>query len=230
MAPDGYLLFPKQYLVLSEGSLAVQMQYPISTNIEHCLEMSNIPSMNISGDLVVLADTGFHILDRLVYLPTWHFPLLQNTKGVSLERIDFNRNTQDATNWHSASENCGYGTPTKQNSQFNAGGEGEGEVEIVQQIFSPDGDGNNDVVNIDYNFTEPGLVASIIIFDARGRLVRNLIHSELLGTESGTFSWDGIMDDRTKARVGAYIIYFETFSVAGKVKKYKRSCVLAAKF
>jgi len=230
VAPDGYLLFPKQYLVLSEGSLAVQMQYPISTNIEHCLEMSNIPSMNISGDLVVLADTGFHILDRLVYLPTWHFPLLQNTKGVSLERIDFNRNTQDATNWHSASENCGYGTPTKQNSQFNAGGEGEGEVEIVQQIFSPDGDGNNDVVNIDYNFTEPGLVASIIIFDARGRLVRNLIHSELLGTESGTFSWDGIMDDRTKARVGAYIIYFETFSVDGKVKKYKRSCVLAAKF
>lgn len=135
VAPDGYLLFPKQYLVLSEGSLAVQTQYPISTNIEHCLEMSNIPSMNISGDLVVLADTGFHILDRLVYLPTWHFPLLQNTKGVSLERIDFNRNTQDATNWHSASENCGYGTPTKQNSQFNAGGEGEDEVEIVQQIF-----------------------------------------------------------------------------------------------
>jgi hypothetical protein len=230
VAPDGYLLFPKQYLVLSEKSLAVQMQYPTSTNIEHCLEMSNIPSMNISGDLVVLADTGLNILDRLVYLPTWHFPLLQNTKGVSLERIDFNRNTQDATNWHSASENCGYGTPTKQNSQFNAGGEGEGEVEIVQQIFSPDGDGNNDVLNIDYNFTEPGLVASIIIFDARGRLVRNLIHSELLGTESGTFSWDGIMDDRTKARVGAYIIYFETFSVGGKVKKYKRTCVLAAKF
>ncbi len=230
IAPEGYLLFPGQYLVLSESGATVQMQYPNTTDIDKCLDMANIPSMNVDGDIVVLADTGFHIIDQLIYLSSWHFPLLQNTKGVSLERIDFDRTTQDATNWHSAAENAGFATPTQQNSEFNPGGTDDGEVTVTEPIFSPDGDGFNDVVNIDYNFSSPGYVASVTIYDSRGRLVRTIVHSELLGTEKGTLSWDGTMDDRTKARVGAYIIYFEVFSADGKVKSYKRSCVLAAKF
>lgn len=230
IAPEGFLLFPGQYLVLSESGAAVQMQYPNNTDINLCLDMDNIPSMNVDGDIVVLADTGFHVIDKLIYLSAWHFPLLQETKGVSLERIDYNRTTQDATNWHSAAETAGFATPTKQNSEFNPSGGDDGAVSITQQIFSPDGDGFNDVVNIDYHFTDPGYAANITIFDARGRLVRTLIRGELIGTEKGTYSWDGTMDDRTKARVGAYIVYFEVYSADGKTKKYKRSCVLAAQF
>lgn len=230
IAPEGYLFFPGQYLVLSESSAAVQMQYPNATVIDRCLDMDNIPSMNVDGDIVVLADTGFHVIDKLIYYSSWHFPLLQETKGVSLERIDFDRTTQDATNWHSAAETAGFATPTQQNSEFNPSGADDGEVVIAQQIFSPDGDGFNDVVNIDYHFTDPGYVANISIYDSRGRLVKTLIRGELIGTEQGTFSWDGTMDDRTKARVGAYIIYFEVYSSDGKTKKYKRSCVLAAQF
>jgi hypothetical protein len=229
VAPEGYLFFPQQYLVLSTSGVIIQQQYPVPTNIDLCLDMPHIPAMNVSGDIVVLSDTGFHIIDRLVYLPSWHFPLLQNTKGVSLERIDFDRATQDATNWHSASETAGFATPTQQNSEYNPGGTDDGAVSVTEQIFSPDGDGFNDVLNIDYNFTDPGYVATVAIYDSRGRLVRTLEHSVLLGTEKGTFSWDGTMDDRTKARVGAYVIYFEAFSTDGKVKKYKRTCVLAAK-
>ncbi|CAN5135681.1 hypothetical protein BH09BAC5_BH09BAC5_10360 [soil metagenome] len=230
IAPEGYLLFPGQYLVLSKSSATVQLQYPLSIDIDRCLQMNNIPAMNVDGDIVVLADTGLHIIDKLIYFSSWHFPLLQTTKGVSLERIDFDRTTQDATNWHSAAETAGFATPTQKNSEYNPGGADDGAVTIAEQIFSPDGDGFNDVVNIDYNFTDPGYVANITIFDSRGRLVRTLIHGELLGTEKGTFSWDGIMNDQTKARVGAYVIYFEAFSADGNVKKYKRSCVLAAKF
>jgi hypothetical protein len=229
IAPEGFLLFPQQYLVLSTSGATIQQQYPVPTDIDLCLDMSHIPSMNVSGDIVILADTGFHIIDRLVYLPSWHFPLLQTTKGVSLERIDFDRATQDATNWHSASETAGFATPTQQNSEFNQSGADDGAVSITEQIFSPDGDGFNDVLNIDYNFTDPGYIANVSIYDSRGRLVRTLEHNVLLGTEKGTFSWDGTMDDRTKARVGAYIIYFEAFTTDGKVKKYKRTCVLAAK-
>jgi hypothetical protein len=230
VAPEGYLFFPGQYLVLSESGATVKLQYPITTNPDLCLDMPNIPSMNVDGDIVVLADTGLHIIDKLVYFSSWHFPLLQDTKGVSLERIDFDRPTQDPTNWHSAAEIVGYASPTQQNSEFNPGGNDDGAVSIVEQVFSPDGDGFNDVVNIGYNFSAPGYVANVTVYDARGRLVRTLVRSELLGTEKGTFSWDGTMDDRTKARVGAYVIYFEVFSTDGKVKTYKQSCVLAAKF
>lgn len=227
IAPEGYLLFPGAYLVLSESGATVKQQYPLSTDIQLCLDMSNIPSMNIDGDIVVLADTAFNIIDKLVYLGSWQFPLLQQTKGVSLERIDFERTTQDYTNWHSAAEAAGFATPTQRNSQYNPGQADDGAVSVSNEIFSPDGDGYNDIVNINYNFTQPGYVANITIYDSRGRLVRTLITSELLGTETGTFSWDGTMDDRTKARAGVYVIYFEAFNTNGEVKKYKKPCVLA---
>jgi len=230
IAPEGFLLFPGEYLVLSENVYDVAAQYPASAIPSRCLQMDDIPSMNVDGDVLLLTDTAFNTVDRLVYTSDWHFPMLQETKGVSLERIDFDRTTQDATNWHSAAEDAGYGTPTQKNSQFNpAGTADDGAVTITNEIFSPDNDGFNDVVTINYLFSTPGLVANITIYDSRGRLVRTLVKSELLGTEEGAFSWDGTMDDRTKARVGSYVIFFEAFDTQGNVKHYKRVCVLAGK-
>lgn len=230
IAPEGFLLFPGEYLVISENIFDVQSQYPASTDLRRCLQMNNIPSMNVDGDVVILADLTFNIVDMLVYSSDWHFPLLQETKGVTLERVDFDRSTQDATNWHSASEESGYGTPTQKNSQYSAAGTADdGAVTVTTEVFSPDNDGYQDVVTINYLFSTPGLVANITIYDARGRLVRTLITSELLGTEEGAFSWDGTMDDRSKARVGTYVIFFEAFGTDGTVKQYKRVCVLAAK-
>lgn len=229
IAPEGYLLFPGEYLVLSENIYDVQAQYPAQTDLRRCVE-SNIPSMNNDGDVLLLTDTAFNTVDMLVYSGDWHFPLLQETKGVTLERIDFDRATQDPTNWHSASEASGYGTPTQQNSQYNAGVPADdGAITLTSQIFSPDNDGYQDVVTINYLFSVPGLVANVTIYDSRGRLVRTLVRSELLGTEEGAFSWDGTMDDRSKARVGTYVIYFEAFGTDGTVKQYKRVCVLAEK-
>lgn len=231
IAPEGFLLFPGEYLVLSENIYDVQAQYPAQTDLRRCLQLNSLPSMNVDGDVIVLTDTAFNTVDMLVYSSGWHFPMLQETKGVTLERIDFDRATQDATNWHSASEESGYGTPTQKNSQFNpAGSADDGAVTITTEVFSPDNDGYNDVVTINYLFSTPGLVANITIYDSRGRLVRTLIKSELLGTEEGAFSWDGTMDDRSKARVGTYVIFFEAFGTDGTVKQYKRVCVLAAKF
>ncbi|HTF04508.1 MAG TPA: lamin tail domain-containing protein [Bacteroidia bacterium] len=231
IAPEGYLLFPGEYLVISENIYDVQLQYPAQTDINRCLQMESIPSMNVDGDVILLTDTAFNTVDMLVYSSSWHFPMLQETKGVSLERIDFDRTTQDATNWHSASEDAGFATPTQKNSQFNAAGTADdGAVTITSEVFSPDNDSYNDVVTISYLFSTPGLVANITIYDSRGRLVRTLVKSELLGTESGAFSWDGTMDDRSKARVGTYVIFFEAFTADGTVKQYKRVCVLAAKF
>ncbi|MGL5892335.1 MAG: lamin tail domain-containing protein, partial [Bacteroidia bacterium] len=120
IAPEGFLLFPGEYVVLSEDGNAVASQYPASVNRDRLLDMDNIPSMNIDGDIVIVADTGFRIIDRLVYSSDWHFPLLDETKGVTLEGIDTERSTQDATNWHSAAQTSGFGTPTQKNSQYSA--------------------------------------------------------------------------------------------------------------
>ncbi|MCX6294597.1 MAG: lamin tail domain-containing protein [Bacteroidetes bacterium] len=226
ISTDGYLIFPQEYIVLSENAGVVKTQYN-TTNPEGFLDMNNLPAMNIDGGTVCLS-TSTDIIDNLKYYSNMHFGLLNDTKGISLERIDFDRPTQDRTNWHSAAEAVGFATPAYKNSQYNDAGETDNSIEITPEVFSPDEDGINDVVNINYHFNTPGFTANVLVYDSKGRVVRRLIQNELLGIK-GTFSWDGINDDREKARIGIYIFYFEVFDLSGNVKHYKKTCVLAGK-
>jgi len=48
----------------------------------------------------------------------------------------------------------------------------------------------------------------------------------LLG-DTGLISWDGLRDDKTKAPIGVYVIYFEAYNAMGSLRVTKNSCVLA---
>ncbi|MEX2379611.1 MAG: hypothetical protein WD530_02640, partial [Vicingaceae bacterium] len=72
----------------------------------------------------------------------------------------------------------------------------------------------------------PGNVGNVRIYDRNGRMIRNLVNNELLGLQ-GTFKWDGITEENSKARIGVYVIYFEVFNPNGDQKVYKKSAVLA---
>jgi hypothetical protein len=226
ISSDGYLLFPGDYLVLSESGNTVKSQYH-TTDPEAFLDVANLPTMNISGGTISLS-VGFFVIDHFTYYDYMQFPLLNVTKGVSLERIDFDRQTQDITNWHSAAEDAGYATPGYKNSQYNDNVAADNAIEVTPELFSPDEDGVNDVVNISYRFDTPGFVGNITIYDSKGRLVKNLVRNELLGI-TGVFSWDGINEEREKARIGIYIVFVEVFDISGKVRHYKKTCVLAGK-
>ncbi len=225
ISTDGYLIFPQEYILLSENGAIVQTHFA-TTNPGGFVEMSNLPTMNDDGGTVCLS-TATDIIDNFKYYDNMHFGLLTVTEGISLERIDFDRPTQDRTNWHSAAEAV-FATPAYKNSQYSDAGETEDAIEVTPEIFSPDEDGVEDVVNINYNFDTPGFTANVNVYDNKGRIVKHLIHNELLGVK-GTFSWDGINDDREKARIGIYIFYFEVFDLSGTVKHYKKTCVLAGK-
>jgi flagellar hook assembly protein FlgD len=85
------------------------------------------------------------------------------------------------------------------------------------------------VLAISYTFNTPGMVGNVAIYDSRGRLIRNLVRNELLAS-NGTFYWDGITDEKTKARIGIYIVWFEAFDDKGNVKHYKKTCVVGGRF
>lgn len=220
-----YLIHPNEYLLLSENGIIIKGQYG-TENPAAFLDMDNLPTMSNKDGTVCLSTTN-NIIDVIKYYEYMQFPLLNNYEGVSLERIHYDRASNDITNWHSAAETIGFATPGYENSQFKNEVKTEGDITIAPSIFSPDGDGVNDVVNINYRFDKDALTANITIFDSKGRLVKKLVENDLLGKE-GTYSWDGINENREKEKVGIYIFLIETIELTGAVKHYKKTCVLAA--
>ena len=225
---ENIYLLPGQYAVLTESPEVVASQY-YCPSMSAFVQVASLPAYNVDNDLAAVVDSASQtVIDKLLYNDSWQFPLLNNTKGVSLERINPNKPTQDSTNWHSAAEGVGFATPGYRNSQYSEASSNGGEISIEPEIFSPNNDGHNDIVNINYQFDTGGYTANAIVFDSRGRQVRKLAASELLGT-SGSFTWDGVNDKHEKAAIGIYIVFVEVFRLDGTVKSFKKTCVLASR-
>lgn len=225
ISSDHFPLEAGGIVCITEDSTNVKMEY-ITHGIGRFIE-TDIPSMSNDSGTVYLVSPAFEVAERFAYDDEMHFTLL-DPDGVSLERIDVNRPVNDRTNWHSAATDVGFGTPGLENSQHYLTQNMDGEVTTDPEIFSPDNDGHNDVLNINYMFTDVGNVGTITIYDTRGRVVRRLAENVLLATE-GTISWDGEQDDGQKARIGAYLIHFEVFNSDGKTADHKVSTVVGGR-
>jgi hypothetical protein len=221
------LLFPGDYFVISESGAIVKQQYT-TTTFDNFVDVSSMPSFPDDKGFVVLLNTQGAIVDEVNYDRKWHFALIDNEEGISLERVDYNKPSVKG-NFHSAASTAGYGTPGYQNSQFRNDLHVQGDVTVSPKTFSPDNDGTDDFAVINYQLSEPGYVANITIFDAAGRPVRVLAKNSTLAL-TGSFRWDGLDNKFRKVPVGAYVIYTEIFNVNGKKKAYKNAVVVAARF
>jgi hypothetical protein len=220
------LLFPGEYALITTDANVIKRDY--ISGLDAFCELTSTPSFNDDeGDVIILNEQG-RIVDELKYSEKWHFKLIDNAEGVSLERIDCNAATQAEPNWHSAATSAGYGTPGYKNSQYHAGPDVKGEVSLAPGIVSPDNDGMDDFATLDYEFPSPGYVANIVIFDASGRPVRYLQRNALCGIK-GYYRWDGLSENGQKLPVGLYIFLTEIFNLEGKKKHFKNSIVLARK-
>lgn len=229
ISEEGYLIFPGEYLLLSDDSKDVQERY-YTSNPNGFLNMSSFPSYNNDEGIVTLARLGDQVkIDELIYNTDMHFALVDDLDGVALERVSYDRPASDKTNWNSAASAVGYGTPGYRNSQFSLTADGQaGSLLISPALFSPDGDGFDDILTISYAFDLPGFTGTISIYDSNGRLVKRLARNQLLGT-SGQISWNGETEDNLKARLGIYVVYMEAFDLSGKEVKIKEACVVGGR-
>jgi len=220
-----YYIFPGDYIVATEDAVNLPLNYMVQ-NPDAVFVVSSMPSFpDDKGDVILLNLQGA-IVDEVKYLDDWQFALIANPEGVSLERIDPDGVSQEATNWHSAASTAGYGTPTYKNSQYKLLQSINATIEITPKVFSPDNDGHDDIATIQYKTTEPGYVANITIYDANGRPVRNLVKNATLGLQ-GYWIWDGLDDKKLKLPVGTYILFTEIFNLNGKKEIFKNVVVLA---
>lgn len=221
----GYLMFPGDYFAITENTKGITDFYSVKNELG--IVESNIPSLSNTEGSIVLGNINNDELDRIDYTSENHFPLLSNTKGVSLERISLLKETNNKSNWHSAAESVGFATPAAQNSQWIDGGYSDG-FTLSSDIFSPDNDGYNDVLSINYTLEKEGMLANVNIYDGAGRVVKQLIKNELLGS-SGQMLWDGVNDNNQKAAIGPYIIVIELTDINGTISRIRKTCVLAIK-
>ncbi len=227
LTSDNVLVFPGDYYVISTSGALVKQNY-VAKNPDNFIDIS-MPSYPDDKGVVVLLNSSGLIIDELRYDAKWHFGLLDNVEGVSLERVDYNKQTQNSLNWHSAASTVGYGTPSYQNSQFRSDLTVSGEVSVSPKVFSPDNDGTDDYTTINYQLADLGYVATITIFDAAGRPVRVLAQNATLA-QKGSFRWDGLTDKKIKVQVGSYVILTEIFNLEGKRKSFKNVVVVGSKF
>lgn len=227
ISADSHLFFPGEYRLLTPDTSTVLNLY-MTQNRRGFLQ-TDLPSMTNSGGVLILSSKGRQIQERIEYKEEMHYALLTDPKGVALERINFELPGNEASNWLSASHSVGFGTPAFQNSQFTSKLSSQNaKLEIYPEIFSPDNDGHNDVLNISYKMTKPGFTAHVSIYDTRGRLVKILERNILLATE-GVLIWDGTTKENLKANIGIYVIFMEIFDDQGNVESLKKIAVLGGR-
>ncbi|PWH85600.1 lamin tail domain-containing protein [Brumimicrobium oceani] len=224
---QSYVLGPNDYVVLTSDSNFQLMSYPFAIPGKF-LEMPSLPSYNSDSSTVYLLfnDT---VMDKVSYSDEWHFSLLNDDKGVSIERFSADEPSNSSSNWHSASETVGFATPGRINSQDMKPNQEEGTLSLSSKSFSPDGDGFEDVLLLTYEVSSPDLLGDLIIYDDKGRVIKTLLKRELLGG-TGTVKWEGTREDGTKAAIGPYIIMFDVFDVnSSKTQTVRKVVTLAGR-
>jgi Lamin Tail Domain len=227
LTTENILIFPGDFFVISENGTVVKQNYA-AKNPGNFIDVT-MPSLPDDEGVFVLLNAQGQVVDELRYSSKWHFALIDNEEGISLERIDYNKQTQNKDNWTSAASTAGFGTPSYQNSQLRADVTLQGEMSITPKTFSPDNDGFEDYAIINIKMADPGYVANITIFDATGRPVRELAKNATLAA-SASFRWDGLDDKFRKVPVGIYVVYTEVFNLNGRKKSFKNTVVVAARF
>ncbi|HEV7347558.1 lamin tail domain-containing protein [Telluribacter sp.] len=223
LTTNDVLLGPNEYLAFTTDLAILRQQYP-SARPARFLAVASLPQFpNVQGG-VVLRDQQGRIFDRFDYHENFHSALLTSREGVSLERRYIDAPTNNPSNWHSAASTVGYATPGYANSQGSRGDETDGFV-VEPEAFTPDGDGADDLTTISYTLSTAGIVGTIRIFDVQGRLVKNLVQNQLIGTR-GQVSWDGTDERGAAVPMGYYLLLIDAFDANGAIRQFKKRVVV----
>jgi len=225
---ENYQLAPGQYLALTEDATTLVGDYP-STPPENLLTLVNLLSLPSNAGTIVLLSPNGEQMQRLTYDEKWHHPVLDDVRGVSLERIQWEAPVNDANNWQSAAQTAGFATPGYANSQTSAESSVQSTLSVEPKVFTPNQDSFQDYTQIHYRWAASGNVANVIIFNSQGRKVRHLAQNATLA-EEGFLRWDGTNDSQQLVPMGYYIIYFEVFHTNGQVSVLKERVVVGHPF
>lgn len=213
-------MYPESFIVLTKYKETLCSRF-FCNGIEITVH-EKMPQLSNTGADLVLMDTNDELIDEMIYSDKMHQTLIMNKVNIALERINPHSETNDITNWQTASFDSGYGTPGKINSQYLAS-ESSIKIDLTSDVFQPCG---NEEKLFEYTTQEPGANVLVLLFDRQGRIVKTVANNVLSGT-SGSFFWDGLSDDKSVCESGIYVLYMEIIGLNGRITKTKKAFTLS---
>jgi hypothetical protein len=217
-------ILPGEYYAITTDKKNLLSRY-FSSDPSRIFEVSHLTSMPDDNGHLILFDRRLDKIDEVVYNENMHYSLLSGNEGISLEKIRTNGSSADKSEWHSASELSGWGTPGAQNSVFSGQAENGEKLVFSSTRITPDNDGNEDVLVIDLTLKGKGNVISVTVFDETGSYVKKIANNLLAGQEA-TVIWNGTAEDEKLVGTGIYIILISVFDESGRVQNWKKVCTV----
>lgn len=217
-------LLPGGYLVLGPDPVDISVRFK-KTQWDLMI-LQALPALaDGAGQLNIYSPEGL-LVDSVYYEESFHHPFLNSNQGVSLERVDPEA-APNRSNWQSASGLEGYGTPTRPNST-SASSTGDAHFHLGYTVFSPDGDGYRDLLEVEYRLPRSGYLGKIYIYDDKGVLVKKLVNN-LSFSRQGKIEWDGRNEAGLNCPTGIYILVAEALDLNGNRVQKKIAAVLSGR-
>jgi len=217
------LVLPGQYLVLTDCVPHLRDAYGLVESGQW-VEVEGLPGLKNSSGVIYLTDRAGQVVDRAVYSDAMHMELLDDPGGISLERVSVERSGIDPDNWHSAASISGYATPGSKNSQSADLLEPEKLLRVDPEVFSPDNDGYQDLLQIAIGTGGNDWVISLMITDLNGNRIRVLANNHLAGP-TVNYSWDGEGENGSLQPMGFYVIHARAYRPASGEQWIRRKAV-----
>jgi hypothetical protein len=153
------LIPPGAMVVLTRDSAGLRQIYPPMPPV--IISVSGFPSLNNTGDAVVILDEQMFVIDSVAYLPSWG-----GAAGHSLERLDTGLEGNDPENWATTTDTLG-GTPGSANSLVTL----DDDLAVLRfrdQMASPGAPASVTLVTVNRGRRSEGIYAVRLFVDADG--------------------------------------------------------------
>jgi hypothetical protein len=183
-------------------------------------------SLNNDGDSVRLLDQNGNMVDAANYTPNWHNPANRSTKRISIEKFNPLMVSDSPLNWTSSTDTQFGGTPGKANSVYVPPTRNEDIFSLSPSPFSPNGDRQDDFLNIAISLPVGSYQLALSVYDSTGKLVRRLAGGIPTGPVVRV-TWNGSDDSGQPLPAGSYRLTMNAAGYSGSRYSDSRSVVLA---
>ncbi len=219
--PENSYALPHSYITLCKDADSLRLFHHFTTNDIAYSTTWTRALPNGKGE-VFLLDAEGNVVDSMQYNDNMHHIMLSETKGISLERINPQLPGYEPSTWHSAAKDADYATPSRPNSQLTelSTETEEKTVWLENESFSPNNDGYEDLLIINYQLPEIGYTANFTIFTPSGLPLAKITHNDLL-SYSGTILWDGRTSNNSIVPIGVYVLFcdFTNATIGKSIRK-----------